>query len=54
MRLGESVRRFPGFFNADGLHRMAREMVDGVRPFDFKLWRAVNLGVWGRVFGLAG
>jgi asparagine synthase (glutamine-hydrolysing) len=50
----DAVKRFPGFFNAEGLHRMAREMMDGVRPFDFKLWRAVNLGIWGRVFGVVG
>jgi asparagine synthase (glutamine-hydrolysing) len=52
--IDETVKRFPGFFNAEGLHRMARDMMDGARPFDFKLWRAVNLGIWGRVFGFAG
>jgi asparagine synthase (glutamine-hydrolysing) len=50
----ETLRRFPGFFNAEGLRRMSRDMLSGARAFDVKLWRAVSLGVWGRVFAIAG
>jgi asparagine synthase (glutamine-hydrolysing) len=49
----ETLRRFPDFFDAQGLRQMSREVLDGVRPFDFKLWRAVNFGTWGRVFAVS-
>ncbi len=48
----ETLTRYPGLFNAAGVRRLAADMLDGRRPLDFTLWRIVNVGVWGRVFGV--
>lgn len=48
-----TLRRFPGLLNAAGVRRLAADMLDGRRPLDFSLWRIVNLGIWGKVFGVA-
>lgn len=50
--IDDALQRFPEFFDAAGLRKMGRDMLDGGRPFDFKLWRAVSLGIWGRVFAV--
>jgi asparagine synthase (glutamine-hydrolysing) len=50
--IGDVLQRFPDFFDAERLRRMGRDMLDGVHPFDFKLWRAVSFGVWGRTFAV--
>jgi asparagine synthase (glutamine-hydrolysing) len=48
-----AVARYPGLFNAKGARGLMRDMLDGRRPFDFALWRMVNLGLWGTRFGLS-
>ncbi len=48
-----AIARAPAFFAADGLRRVAREMLAGTRPFDFMIWRAVSFGLWARVFDVA-
>lgn len=47
-----TLARYPGLLNADGVRALAAEMLDGRRPVDFKLWRIVNLGIWGERFGV--
>jgi asparagine synthase (glutamine-hydrolysing) len=49
----QAIDLFPDFFEVDGLRRMAREMLDGARPFDFALWRVISFGLWGRAFRVA-
>jgi asparagine synthase (glutamine-hydrolysing) len=44
---------FPTLFRPDELRRLARDTIDGTRPFDFTLWRYLCFGMWGRVFGVA-
>ncbi|HEV2547579.1 MAG TPA: asparagine synthase (glutamine-hydrolyzing) [Stellaceae bacterium] len=48
-----AISRAPAFFAADGLRRVAREMLAGTRPFDFMIWRTVSFGLWARVFDVA-
>lgn len=43
---------YPGLMNADGVRALASDMLDGRRPVDFTLWRIVNLGMWGKRFGV--
>lgn len=45
-----TLRVFPGLLNADGTRALAKDMLDGLRPVDFTLWRIVNLGMWGQRF----
>lgn len=47
-----TLRQFPGLLNANGTRRLADDMLNGRRPVDFTLWRIVNLGIWGRRFGV--
>jgi asparagine synthase (glutamine-hydrolysing) len=44
---------YPGLFNATGVRALAGDMLEGRRPVDFRLWRIVNLGLWGRRFGVS-
>jgi asparagine synthase (glutamine-hydrolysing) len=48
----ESIERFPGFFEAGPLRRLVRTMLDGTVPFDFRVWRVVSFGLWGRLFAV--
>lgn len=48
-----TLRRYPGLLNAAGTRALVAEMLDGVRPVDFTLWRIINLGIWGERFGVA-
>ena len=48
----DTLRRFPGLFDAGETRAHARGMLDGRREVDFSLWRIVNLGIWGRLFGV--
>jgi len=48
----QTLARFPGLFNRQGVHARANAMLGGERPADFSLWRLINLGIWGRVFEL--
>lgn len=48
----KTLARYPGLMNAKGVRALAKEMLDGQRPFDFTLWRIVNLGIWGERVGV--
>jgi asparagine synthase (glutamine-hydrolysing) len=48
----ETLRRYPGLLNAEATRALAGDMLGGARPVDFTLWRIVNIGIWGRVFGV--
>jgi asparagine synthase (glutamine-hydrolysing) len=48
-----TLQRYPGLLNAEGTRALAKDMLDGKRPVDFKLWRIVNIGIWGERFGVA-
>lgn len=43
---------YPGLLNTGGTRLLVKEMLDGSRPIDFRLWRIVNVGIWGRVFNV--
>ncbi|MFO0773158.1 MAG: asparagine synthase (glutamine-hydrolyzing) [Nitrospiraceae bacterium] len=47
------LSQYAGLMNPGGTRAMVNEMLDGLRPIDFRLWRIVNIGIWGRVFGVA-
>ncbi len=49
----QTLSYFPGLLNAAGVRAHAADMLEGRRPVDFSLWRIVNLGIWGRLFGVA-
>ena len=49
----ETLAYFPGLLNAAGVRARATDMLDGRRGLDFSLWRIVNLGIWGRLFGVS-
>jgi asparagine synthase (glutamine-hydrolysing) len=44
---------FPGLLNGNGVRSRAADMLAGRRVVDFSLWRIVNLGIWGRLFGVS-
>lgn len=48
----ETLARYPGLLNAGATRKLVFEMLDGARPLDFTVWRIINVGIWGRVFGL--
>jgi asparagine synthase (glutamine-hydrolysing) len=48
----QTLARFPGLMNADGVRALSTEMLDGNRPVDFTLWRIVSLGHWGQRFNV--
>jgi asparagine synthase (glutamine-hydrolysing) len=47
-----TLRRYPDLFDAARTRDLARDMLDGRKPFDFKLWRIVSLGLWAERFGV--
>jgi len=49
----QTIAHYPKLFNAAGARVLAQDTLDGRRPFDFCLWRMVNLGLWGARFGLS-
>lgn len=49
----QTLSYFPGLLNAAGVRAHATDMLDGRRGVDFSLWRIVNLGIWGRLFGVS-
>lgn len=51
--LEETLRRYRELLNAPGVRLRAADMLDGRRPVDFWLWRIVNLGIWGKCFGVS-
>ena len=46
-----TLSRFPDLLNAENVRLRVRQMLEGGRPLDFSVWRIVNVGIWGRVFG---
>ena len=49
----DTLNRYPDLLNAGETRMLTRELLDGVRPIDFTLWRIVNIGIWGRVFNMS-
>jgi asparagine synthase (glutamine-hydrolysing) len=49
----ETLRRYPGLLNAGGTRQLVHDMLEGRRALDSRLWRIVNIGVWGRVFAVS-
>lgn len=47
-----TLAAYPGLLNASGVRALAADMLEGRRPVDFSLWRIVNLGIWGKRFGI--
>ena len=50
--IDDTLARYPGLLNASETRAHAADMLEGRRPVDFSLWRIVNLGIWGRLFGV--
>lgn len=48
----ETLAIFPDLLNLHGVRQLVGEMLDGKRAIDFTLWRIINVGIWGRVFGV--
>jgi asparagine synthase (glutamine-hydrolysing) len=49
----DTLRLYPGLLNEDETRTLMKGMFDGLRPFDFTVWRILNLGLWGRVFSVS-
>ncbi|MGA9948214.1 MAG: asparagine synthase (glutamine-hydrolyzing) [Xanthobacteraceae bacterium] len=47
----QTLARYPGLLNRNGVEAHADAMLDGKKPIDFSLWRIISLGIWGKVFG---
>ncbi len=50
--IDQTLAHFPGLLNPVGVRAHAADMLAGRRGVDFSLWRIVNLGIWGRLFGV--
>ena len=48
----ETLARFPGLLNVENTRLFVRQMLDGKLPWNFSVWRIVNVGIWGRVFNV--
>jgi asparagine synthase (glutamine-hydrolysing) len=48
----DTLTRFPGLLHRENTRRLTQQMLAGERPLDFTAWRIVNVGIWGRVFGV--
>jgi asparagine synthase (glutamine-hydrolysing) len=48
-----TLERYPGLLNADETRALMSAALEGRRPVDFTLWRIVNVGIWGRLYGLS-
>jgi asparagine synthase (glutamine-hydrolysing) len=48
----QTLALYPDLFNSAGVRAHAGDMLAGRRPVDFSLWRIINLGIWGRLFGV--
>ncbi len=44
---------FPEHFHVPAMDKMVAEMLDGLRPIDFTLWRIACFGIWAKRFGVA-
>jgi asparagine synthase (glutamine-hydrolysing) len=49
--IAQTLARYPGLLNRQGVEAHADAMLEGRAAVDFSLWRIINLGIWGRVFG---
>jgi asparagine synthase (glutamine-hydrolysing) len=49
----ETLAHFPGLLAADAARSLARQILDGQRPFDSALWRIIIIGIWGRVLSMS-
>ena len=49
----QTLAHFPDLLNGKGVRALAADMLEGRRGVDFSLWRIVNLGIWGRLFGVS-
>lgn len=49
----ESLSRYPDLLNPVGTRALIGDMLDGRRPVDFTLWRVINVGIWGKVYGVS-
>lgn len=48
----EALERFPAIFVAGPLRKLAMDVLEGRRGFDFTLWRIISFAAWGRAFGV--
>jgi asparagine synthase (glutamine-hydrolysing) len=48
----QTLAQFPELLNPAGVRAHVADMLAGRRGVDFSLWRIVNLGIWGRLFGV--
>jgi asparagine synthase (glutamine-hydrolysing) len=49
----ETLRRYPSLLNPNETRALMNAALAGRRAVDFTLWRIVNLGIWGRVYGMS-
>jgi asparagine synthase (glutamine-hydrolysing) len=49
----QTLADFPDLLNGNGVRAYAADMLEGRSAVDFSLWRIVNLGIWGRLFGVS-
>jgi asparagine synthase (glutamine-hydrolysing) len=49
----DTLRLYPGLLNEKETRAFMKAIFDGARPFDFTLWRLINVGLWGRVFSVS-
>jgi len=47
-----TIKRFPDLLDAKGVRALARDMLEGETPVDFRLWRIANLAMWGDRFAV--
>ena len=50
--LRDTLDIFPGLFDDDEVILYLEAAMDGRRAADQRLWMLVNLGIWGRIFGM--
>ena len=48
----QTLKRYPDLFNAPAVRQHTADMLSGVRPFDFSVWRIHVFGQWGEMFGM--
>jgi asparagine synthase (glutamine-hydrolysing) len=48
----QTMARYPGLLNREGVASHVDAMLDGKKALDFSLWRIISLGIWGRVFSV--
>jgi asparagine synthase (glutamine-hydrolysing) len=47
-----TLTRFPDLLQASGTRALVADMIEGRRSVDFRIWRIVNMGIWGDRFGV--